>query len=231
VRNGASPTAPPRRVIDPPRQASSFPALLAADQPVIANGSLPAFMAARASRPHLPSELLRAGSEALAARQGAAIANPSVEVRAGHPDECRSRGRRVGGWPIGPRLGCRRFDSLARSVDAAAVAALGRGCDPNDALLRRSAVCARGAVVCRRAAGVRACAMPAVRRVLAAIRGGCASVWARASGSIGALDGACESDARCDAHLFEDVTQVGLDRLFAEEQLRGDLWVGLAVDD
>src|SRR6266542_5130621 len=40
-----------------------------------------------------------------------------------------------------------------------------------------------------------------------------------------------EGDARRDAHLVEDIAQVRLDRLAAEEQLLGDLGVGLAVDD
>src|SRR6516164_5429640 len=48
---------------------------------------------------------------------------------------------------------------------------------------------------------------------------------------IGAFDGAREGGACRDAQLVEDVAQVGLDGLLAQEQLRGDLRVGLAVDD
>src|SRR5215469_6034650 len=47
----------------------------------------------------------------------------------------------------------------------------------------------------------------------------------------GAFDGACEVGTGGDAHLVEDVAQVGLDCLQAQEQLRRDLRVGLAVDD
>ena len=44
-----------------------------------------------------------------------------------------------------------------------------------------------------------------------------------------ALDGAGDVDARRRAELGEDVAQVRLDRLLAQEQLGGDLAVGLAV--
>ena len=46
-----------------------------------------------------------------------------------------------------------------------------------------------------------------------------------------ALDGARELDARRHAELAEDVAQVRLDGLEAEEQLGGDLGVRPAVDD
>src|SRR5262249_53148677 len=49
--------------------------------------------------------------------------------------------------------------------------------------------------------------------------------------AVGALHGARELDARRDADLAEDVAQVRLDRLLAEEQLGGDLRIRLAVDD
>src|SRR5262245_7723441 len=45
------------------------------------------------------------------------------------------------------------------------------------------------------------------------------------------VDGARERGARRDAHLVEDVAQVGLDGLLAQEQFRGDPRVGLALDD
>src|SRR3954469_21302568 len=48
---------------------------------------------------------------------------------------------------------------------------------------------------------------------------------------VGALDDARYFNARCDAELAEGVAQVGLDRLGAEEELGGDLRIGLAVDD
>src|SRR3954467_1018408 len=46
-----------------------------------------------------------------------------------------------------------------------------------------------------------------------------------------ALDRACQLDARGDVELAEDVAQVRLDRLEAEEQLGGDLGVRPAIDD
>src|SRR3954447_21337190 len=52
----------------------------------------------------------------------------------------------------------------------------------------------------------------------------------RPSCALRPLDGAGELDARGHAHLAEDVPQVGLDGLLAEEQLVRDLRVGLAVD-
>src|SRR5512146_335771 len=48
---------------------------------------------------------------------------------------------------------------------------------------------------------------------------------------VGAFDGAREGDACRDVHLVEGVAQVSLDGLLAQEQFRGDLRVGLAVDD
>jgi hypothetical protein len=48
---------------------------------------------------------------------------------------------------------------------------------------------------------------------------------------VGAFDGAREGGACGDVHLVDDVAQVGLDCLLAQEQFRGDLRVGLAVDD
>src|SRR5262249_12025269 len=53
----------------------------------------------------------------------------------------------------------------------------------------------------------------------------------RARYRAGAFYGLREGGACRDAHLVEDVAQVGLDGLLAQEQLRGDLRVGLAVDD
>src|SRR5438045_1906665 len=50
------------------------------------------------------------------------------------------------------------------------------------------------------------------------------------SGVLRPLDDARELDARRHTHLAEDVPQVGLDGLLAEEQLVCDLRVGLAVD-
>src|SRR5262249_47296394 len=47
----------------------------------------------------------------------------------------------------------------------------------------------------------------------------------------GAFYSPCELDTRGDIELAEDVAQVGLDRLVAEEELRGDLGVGSPVDD
>ena len=52
-----------------------------------------------------------------------------------------------------------------------------------------------------------------------------------ARGSLGAFDGAGEGDARRDVQLFEDMAQVSLDRLLAQEQLGGDLGVRATVDD
>src|SRR3954469_8355087 len=52
----------------------------------------------------------------------------------------------------------------------------------------------------------------------------------RPSCALRPLDGAGELDPRRYAHLAEDVPQVGLDGLLAEEQLVRDLRVGLAVD-
>lgn len=49
--------------------------------------------------------------------------------------------------------------------------------------------------------------------------------------SVSALDGACEGNSSRDAHLVEDIAQVRLDGLLAEEQLGSDLGIGLAVDD
>jgi hypothetical protein len=49
--------------------------------------------------------------------------------------------------------------------------------------------------------------------------------------AVGALHGARHFYARSDAELAECVAQVSLDRLRAEEELRGDLRIGLAVDD
>ena len=49
--------------------------------------------------------------------------------------------------------------------------------------------------------------------------------------AVGVLDGTCQLDACRDADLAEDVAQVRLDRLLAEEQLGGDLGIGFAVDD
>src|SRR4051794_21926955 len=46
-----------------------------------------------------------------------------------------------------------------------------------------------------------------------------------------ALDGACQFDARGDVELAEDVAQVRLDRLEAQEELGGDLGVRPAIDD
>jgi hypothetical protein len=56
-------------------------------------------------------------------------------------------------------------------------------------------------------------------------------IWSRARCWAGAFDGAGERGAGGDAHLVEDVAQVGLDGLLAQEQFRGGLRVGLAVDD
>src|SRR3954453_3114655 len=56
----------------------------------------------------------------------------------------------------------------------------------------------------------------------ATLRSGCAG---------GALDGARQLDARGDVELAEDVAQVRLDRLGAEEELGGDLGVRPAIDD
>ena len=49
--------------------------------------------------------------------------------------------------------------------------------------------------------------------------------------SVGAHDKTCKLDPRRDADLQEDVAQMGLDRLLAQEQLGGDLGIGSAVDD
>src|SRR5436190_16019705 len=49
--------------------------------------------------------------------------------------------------------------------------------------------------------------------------------------AVGAFDGARELHSGRDVDLAEDVAQVSLDRLLAEEQLRGDLGIRLAVDD
>ena len=49
--------------------------------------------------------------------------------------------------------------------------------------------------------------------------------------AVGVLDRAGQLDARGHSDLAEDVAQVGLDRLLAEEQLGGDLGIRLAVDD
>src|SRR4051794_2940707 len=51
------------------------------------------------------------------------------------------------------------------------------------------------------------------------------------AGAVGAFDGARELDTRAHAEFAEDVAQVRLDGLLTEEQRRGDLGVGLAVDD
>jgi hypothetical protein len=62
----------------------------------------------------------------------------------------------------------------------------------------------------------------AVRAGLSRSRARC---WA------GAFDGLREGGACGDAHLAEDVAQVSLDRFLGQKQFRGDLRVGLAVDD
>ena len=49
--------------------------------------------------------------------------------------------------------------------------------------------------------------------------------------AVGALHHARNLDARRDLELLEQVPEVRLDGLRAQEQLRGDLRVGLAVDD
>src|SRR4051794_3481847 len=53
----------------------------------------------------------------------------------------------------------------------------------------------------------------------------------RPSRALRALDRACHLHARGHVELVEDVAQVGLDGLRAEEQRARDLPVGLAVDD
>ena len=53
----------------------------------------------------------------------------------------------------------------------------------------------------------------------------------RAGQPVGPLDDAGDLHARVGPELGEDVADVGLDGLGAEEQLLGDLAVGLAVDD
>src|SRR3954449_10088065 len=53
----------------------------------------------------------------------------------------------------------------------------------------------------------------------------------RACRSIRSLDRPCKIDARANAHLVEHVVHVTLDRLLAEEQLGGDLWVRSTSDD
>src|SRR5690606_35355426 len=47
----------------------------------------------------------------------------------------------------------------------------------------------------------------------------------------GALDQPREGNPRGDPGLVEDVSEVTLDGLLAEKQLRGNLWIGLAIDD
>src|SRR6516165_1796693 len=68
---------------------------------------------------------------------------------------------------------------------------------------------------------------PGARSRLGARRRSCQQTIAGA----GAFDGAREGGACRDAHLVEDVAQVGLDGFLAQVQFRGDLRVGLAVDD
>ena len=51
----------------------------------------------------------------------------------------------------------------------------------------------------------------------------------KSSGAIALFDSACQLDPVRDADLAEDVAEVGLDRLGADEELRGDLGVGAAV--
>jgi hypothetical protein len=59
-----------------------------------------------------------------------------------------------------------------------------------------------------------------------------AGIRALSSGrAVGPLHGSRELDPRGDVEFAEDVAQVRLDRLEAEEQLGGDLGVRLAVDD
>ena len=59
-----------------------------------------------------------------------------------------------------------------------------------------------------------------------------AGIRALSSGrAAGPLHGSRELDPRGDVEFAEDVAQVRLDRLEAEEQLGGDLGVRLAVDD
>src|SRR4051812_38970831 len=66
----------------------------------------------------------------------------------------------------------------------------------------------------------------ASRPQIAAMRGGTSETVA-----FRAFDGPCEVHARGDVGFPEDVAQVRLDRLLAEEQLRCDLGVRLSVDD
>src|SRR5215813_10005642 len=57
------------------------------------------------------------------------------------------------------------------------------------------------------------------------------SACGRARGSLRVLDSPRQLDARRDVHLAEDVAQVRLYRLWAEEELGGDLRIGLSIDD
>ena len=58
-----------------------------------------------------------------------------------------------------------------------------------------------------------------------------ARVSGRGRRPIGALDRAGQLDARGDVELAEDVAQMGLDGLLAEEQLGRDLGIRLRVED
>ena len=62
-------------------------------------------------------------------------------------------------------------------------------------------------------------------------RPGRATPRSRTRRSVGSFDCAREVGARRDVHLVEDVAQVGFDRLLAQEEFRGDLRIGLALDD
>src|SRR6185295_13821336 len=57
------------------------------------------------------------------------------------------------------------------------------------------------------------------------------SVRLSAGDLVFALDRSRNVDPRADVELAEDVADVRLDRLLAEEQLAGNLAVGLAIDD
>src|SRR5436190_23633095 len=52
-----------------------------------------------------------------------------------------------------------------------------------------------------------------------------------ATNAVRALHRTCELNSRSDIELPEDVAEMRLDGLLAEEELRGDFWIRLAVDD
>src|SRR5688572_22135103 len=69
-----------------------------------------------------------------------------------------------------------------------------------------------------------------IRRGGACLRALLARVSGRGRRPIGALDGAGQLDARGDVELPEDVAQMSLDGLLAEEQLGRDLGIRLRVE-